>query len=71
MHFDFSDKTKDYIARVSAFMDEHIYPNLETYKRQHAEFDNPWNVPPIVEELKEKVKGSYTRLSDNDFLFLD
>ena len=57
MHFDFSDKTKDYIARVSSFMDEHIYPNLETYKRQHAEFDNPWNVPPIVEELKEKAKA--------------
>ena len=56
MNFDFSDKTKDYIARVGAFMDEYIYPNLETYERQHAEFDSPWNVPPIVEELKAKAR---------------
>lgn len=56
MHFEFSDKTKDYIQRVSAFMDTHIFPNLETYKRQHAAFDSPWNVPQIVEDLKEKAK---------------
>ena len=57
MHFEFSDKTKDYIQRVSAFMDEHIFPNLETYQRQHAAFDSPWNVPQIVEDLKEKAKA--------------
>tara|TARA_X000000950_G_scaffold108205_1_gene136340 strand:- start:44800 stop:46116 length:1317 start_codon:yes stop_codon:yes gene_type:complete len=56
MQFDYSEKTKDYIQRVSAFMDEHIFPNLETYQRQHAEFDNPWNVPQIVEDLKAKAK---------------
>ena len=57
MHFEFSDKTKDYIQRVSAFMDEHIFPNLETYQRQHAAFDSPWNVPQIIEDLKEKAKA--------------
>ena len=56
MHFEFSDKTKDYIQRVSAFMDEHIFPNLETYQRQHAAFDSPWNVPQIIQDLKEKAR---------------
>ncbi len=56
MHFDFSEKTQDYIQRVSAFMDEYIFPNEETYKQQHAAFDSPWNVPQIVEDLKEKAK---------------
>ena len=27
MHFDFSDKTKELQKRLTAFMDEHIYPN--------------------------------------------
>ncbi len=56
MHFDFSEKTQDYIQRVSAFMDEYIFPNEESYKQQHAAFDSPWNVPQIVEDLKEKAK---------------
>lgn len=57
MHFDFSEKTQDYIQRVSAFMDAHIFPNEETYKMQHAAFESPWNVPQIVEDLKEKAKA--------------
>lgn len=57
MHFDFSEKTLDYIQRVSAFMDEHVIPNIETYKAQHAAFDSPWNVPQIVEDLKGKAKS--------------
>lgn len=57
MKFDFSDRTKDYIARVSAFMDEHIYPNQKTYEDQHAAFENPWNVPQIVDDLKTKAKA--------------
>ena len=56
MNFEFSEKTKDYIARVSAFMDEYIYPNLETYKQQHAAFEDPWHVPQIVEDLKAKAR---------------
>lgn len=57
MRFEFSEKTQDYIRRVSAFMDEHIFPNVETYQRQHAAFENPWQVPQIVEDLKEKARA--------------
>ncbi len=56
MHFDFSEKTKEYIARVSAFMDEHIYPNVDTFHRQHEE-GGRWSVPPILQELKAKAKA--------------
>jgi len=27
MNFDYNDKTSDLIQRLSAFMDEHVYPN--------------------------------------------
>jgi len=51
MHFEYSDKTKDYIRRVSDFMDKHIFPNLTTYEEQHASGDR-WVTPQIVHDLK-------------------
>jgi len=55
MNFDFSEKTKDYIRRVSDFMDKHIFPNLETFEKQHAEGDR-WVTPQIVHDLKALAK---------------
>ena len=57
MHFEHSAKTKEYIARVEAFMAEHVYPNVETYNEQHEAADTPWTVIPILEELKAKAKA--------------
>lgn len=51
MNFEFSEKTKDYIRRVSEFMDKHIYPNIPTFEKQHAEGDR-WVTPQIVHDLK-------------------
>ena len=31
MHFAYDEKTKDLSARLTAFMDEHIYPAESTY----------------------------------------
>lgn len=56
MHFDFSPKTREYIARVDAFMQAHVFPNIETYERQHAAAESRWTVVPILEELKAKAK---------------
>lgn len=56
MIFDFSDRTKDYIARVSAFMEAHVFPNVETYEAQHAQIGR-WAVPQILEEVKAKAKA--------------
>ena len=59
MHFDHTDKVKDLIRKVEDFMAEHIVPGYEVYKQQHAEFraqGNPWQIPPVIEELKDKAK---------------
>ena len=57
MNFEYSDLCKDYLARVRAFMDQHIYPNEKTYHEQLAGFGtNRWQVLPIIEELKAKAK---------------
>ena len=58
MIFEYNDKTKELIARVEAFMDEHVYPNEITYHEQMESFGaNRWQVVPIVEELKAKAKA--------------
>ena len=55
MHFEYSDKTKDLMARLQAFMDEHIYPNERNYHQQIEEGDR-WEPLPILETLKEKAR---------------
>ncbi|MBP7661492.1 MAG: acyl-CoA dehydrogenase family protein [Burkholderiaceae bacterium] len=44
-------KVQELQARLSAFMDKHIYPN-EARHFQEAESLGPWKVHPVVEELK-------------------
>ncbi len=56
MNFEYSDKTKDYIRRVSDFMDKHIYPNVDTFTKQHDEGDR-WTTPQIVHDLKKIAKS--------------
>jgi len=56
MDFAYSKKTLDLIARVSAFMDEHIYPNEKRHARELAEGDR-WAPIPLVEELKQKARA--------------
>jgi len=54
--FEHSEETKHLIDRVQRFMDEHVYPNVETYRRQEHE-GNRWKAVPIVDELKAKAKA--------------
>ncbi|WBQ10428.1 acyl-CoA dehydrogenase family protein [Hyphomonadaceae bacterium ML37] len=57
MNFEYSDVCKDYLKRVRAFMDSHVYPNEHTYHAQLKGFgENRWQVLPIIEELKTKAK---------------
>jgi alkylation response protein AidB-like acyl-CoA dehydrogenase len=57
MEFSYSPRCQDYLDRLRAFMDAHIYPNESTYAEQLAGFgENRWQVIPIIEELKEKAK---------------
>jgi acyl-CoA dehydrogenase len=57
MTFERSEKVKDLERRLTAFMDEHIYPNEPLFHRQVAEGDR-WQPAPIVEELKEKARAA-------------
>ena len=58
MHFDYSDKVKALMKKLQAFMDEHVYPNEATYQRQLDEGASRWDIPPIMEELKDKAKAA-------------
>lgn len=56
MDFNYSKKTLDLVARVGAFMDEHIYPNEKRHAREVADGDR-WAPIPLMEELKEKARA--------------
>src|SRR5688572_31564531 len=43
--------------RLTAFMDEHIYPNESVFRRQVADGDR-WQPTAIVEELKPKARAA-------------
>ncbi|MEO1675852.1 MAG: acyl-CoA dehydrogenase, partial [Pseudomonadota bacterium] len=60
MHFAYSDRCKDYLKRVSDFMDAHVYEGNEVYERQHTDFgpDARWKVPPVIEDLKSEAKAA-------------
>jgi acyl-CoA dehydrogenase len=48
---DHSERTANLLARLRAFMDEHIYPNEKRYYEQVAEGDR-WQSVPLIAELK-------------------
>ena len=56
MNFEFSDKVKELQARVTAFMDEHVYLNEHVFEEQVAA-GGRWCIPPIMEEMKAAAKS--------------
>jgi acyl-CoA dehydrogenase len=57
MDFEYTAKTKEYLPRLTAFMDEHIYPNEKRYFEGLGAPDR-WENHEIVEELKPKAKAA-------------
>jgi acyl-CoA dehydrogenase len=57
MTFEASGATTALAARLTAFMDEHVYPNERLFRRQIAEGDR-WQPAAIVEELKPKARAA-------------
>ena len=53
--FEFSPKVQDLQKRLSAFMEEHIYPNEKRYYKEAEEL-GPWKVAPVLDELKPKAR---------------
>jgi acyl-CoA dehydrogenase len=56
MDFEPSDRCKDFKERLTAFMDEHVYPAEEVYERQLRESGNPHHQPQVMEELKAHAR---------------
>ena len=59
MDFAYSDTVKDLQRRVSAFMEEHVYPAEERFHAEIAENrrnGNAWQPTQVMEELKAKAK---------------
>ena len=55
--YEFSDKVRDLQARITAFMEVHIYPNEQRLYREAEEL-GPWKVYPVVEELKPLARAA-------------
>ena len=56
MDFTYSDKTQGLIDRLRGFMDRHVYPNEAAFYAQHEALGDRWDVPPLLEDLKEKAR---------------
>ena len=57
MDFEYSPKVKELQKRLTAFMDEHIYPNEKAWY-DHCHGPNRWQPVPIIEELKPKARAA-------------
>ncbi|HJX21535.1 MAG TPA: acyl-CoA dehydrogenase family protein, partial [Steroidobacteraceae bacterium] len=57
MDFEFSASTRDYLQRLGAFMDEHIYPNEERFNAQLSE-GNRWEEPALLAQLRQKAQAA-------------
>jgi acyl-CoA dehydrogenase len=56
MEFEYSKRTKDYLERIGDFMDKHIYPNEHKFHDQLNKQKTRWQMPPLLDELKEKAR---------------
>ncbi len=56
MDFEVSRKSRDYLGRLGAFMDEHVYPNEERYYLQPA--GSRWDEPLFLEDLRHKARAA-------------
>lgn len=57
MDFSYSERVKELQKKLTAFMEEYVYPNERLYETQLNEQESRWStIPPIMEELKQKAK---------------
>ena len=56
MDFQPSERCTEFTERLSAFMDDHVYPAEALYEQQLCESGDPHSQPPIMEELKTRAR---------------
>ncbi len=56
MDFELTDRCKDFQQRLTAFMDERVYPAEPVYEQQMRAAGDPHFQPPVLEELKAEAR---------------
>jgi acyl-CoA dehydrogenase len=56
MDFELTDRCRDFQERLTAFMEERIYPAEAVYEQQVGESGDPHSHPPVMEELKQDAQ---------------
>ena len=57
MIFERSSRAAELHAKLQAFMNEHVYPGEKAFAEQHRAQADPWEIPPILEELKDRARA--------------
>ena len=57
MDFEYSPKVQELRKRLTAFMEEHIYPNDRRWW-EHVRGERRWEPVPLIEELKPKARAA-------------
>jgi acyl-CoA dehydrogenase len=57
VNFDYTPKVQELRRKLTAFMDEHVYPNEPKF-HEHTRSAKRWEVVPIIEELKPKARAA-------------
>jgi len=59
MDFRYSDRQRHWIERVSAFMDEWVYPNVTRYHEEQGKTaETRWHTVPLMIELQAKARDA-------------
>ncbi|MFV2120701.1 acyl-CoA dehydrogenase family protein [Streptomyces sp. Act-28] len=56
MDFAMDARTEELRGRLLDFMTSHVYPAEAVAEEQRAKLSSPWDVPPVVEELKAEAR---------------
>jgi acyl-CoA dehydrogenase len=56
MDFQPSERCEDFKTRLTAFMDEHVYPAEEVYAHQLKDSGDPHHQPEVMEQLKVRAR---------------
>ncbi len=56
--YQFSPQSIEFQASLTAFMEQHIYPNESTYAEQLHAADNRFDYLPIMDELKARARAA-------------
>ncbi|HSD80188.1 MAG TPA: acyl-CoA dehydrogenase family protein [Solirubrobacteraceae bacterium] len=57
MNFEPSERCREFAERLTAFMDERVYPAEAVYEDQLRRAGSPHAQPPVMEELKDEARA--------------